>query len=257
MIAFHKVPESIIYPYPLIFIHGAWHDSFYWHTITDDLCKKGWEIYAIDLPGHGSDRVNRKLNLICFRDYLFHLELVLSDIGKKVILVGHSMGGMVVQKYLQKNSCVAAILMAPVPHFGVFNLVLNAIRKFPFVVLRAFLSGNLFYMINTLDKADYWLYNDEMTLEQKKMYFEHLQNESFLAFFTLLLPKLNKKNCGRISILLMAAENDKLFSIADQKATADFHKAKFVVIPNSSHNMMLSSSIETAQEMTNWLIQFK
>ena len=43
------------------------------------------------------------------------LELVLVEINKPVILIGHSMGGYIVQKYLENKDCKGAVLMAPVP----------------------------------------------------------------------------------------------------------------------------------------------
>lgn len=253
MIAFHKIPEKPIFPYPLVFIHGAWHDSFYWHPLTDYLAERGFEIYAIDLPGHGDDSGTKNINLITFQSYINDVEKVVSDIGKEPVLIGHSMGGMIVQKYLQNHTCKAAILMAPVPSFGVYKLVLNAFMKLPLTTLKALITGNLYYMINSRPKADYWLYNDHMTESEKQKYFMHLQRESFMAFFVLMFPKLKKNISEPATMLIIAAQNDKLFSVEDLEQTARFHQADFQVVENSPHNLMLVSVEQTAERMIKWL----
>ncbi len=253
MLAFHKVPDRILFPYPLVFIHGAWHDSFYWHPITDELYSSGFEIYAIDLPGHGSHAKEKSINRITFGDYLNELKDIITLIGKDVILVGHSMGGMVIQKYLTTNSCKGVVLLAPVPFFGVYKLVYSAIKKYPVVVINSLIGRNLFNLINTREKADYWLYNDTISETEKEKYFKHLQRESILAFFTLLFPGLRSLKKNKTPMLLIAAEDDRLFSVEDMQRTAKFHEADFLVISKASHNLMLSSTDEAAYKMIDWL----
>ena len=78
---------------PLVLLHGAWHDSRCWETVAELLRNAGLEVYTPDLPGHGQDTT--PLNRISLRGYVKAVLQLLEEIGKPVILVGHSMAGMI------------------------------------------------------------------------------------------------------------------------------------------------------------------
>jgi pimeloyl-ACP methyl ester carboxylesterase len=77
-----------------VLVHGAWQASYVWDAVRDDLIKKGNKVIVVALPGHGSDMTpTHTLTLNVYRDKVI---AAISNAGEKVILVGHSMGGMVV-----------------------------------------------------------------------------------------------------------------------------------------------------------------
>lgn len=87
-------------PQTFVLVHGAWQAPYVWDAVRKDLAKKGNKVIVIELPGHGSDRTpSHTLTLNAYRDK------VIEAIGKtseRVILVGHSMGGMVVTAVAEK-----------------------------------------------------------------------------------------------------------------------------------------------------------
>ena len=78
----------------LIFIHGWSCDKSYWENQVKEFSPK-YKVVTIDLAGHGESGMNRK-------NYTMELfgedvAAVVNELGlKKVILIGHSMGGVVV-----------------------------------------------------------------------------------------------------------------------------------------------------------------
>ncbi len=81
---------------PIIFlVHGAWHSSCCWAPLIPHLEALGHFVQAPDLPGHGENKVDlSRISLNLYSRYLSHL----IDKYNKVILVGHSMSGMVISQ---------------------------------------------------------------------------------------------------------------------------------------------------------------
>lgn len=79
-----------------ILIHGAWHGAWCWNKIVPRLKDKGYKVIAIDLPGHGSDTTDT--NSIQLADYVKKVTDTADKVEGQVILVGHSMGGIVISQ---------------------------------------------------------------------------------------------------------------------------------------------------------------
>jgi len=71
-----------------LLIHGSGHGAWAWRDVIPCLEALGHTARAIDLPGHGDDRTSLEaVRLETYRD------AVLSALGDRSVLVGHSMGG--------------------------------------------------------------------------------------------------------------------------------------------------------------------
>lgn len=79
----------------IVLVHGAWSDAQAWKDVTPVLKAKGFSVIAINLPGHGDDTT--PFTSITLQSYV---DVVKKEIGttKNVILVGHSMAGMVISQ---------------------------------------------------------------------------------------------------------------------------------------------------------------
>ncbi|MBK5934441.1 pimeloyl-ACP methyl ester carboxylesterase [Rhodovulum imhoffii] len=76
-----------------ILVHGAWGSSASWGGLPALLRAQGHSVRALDLPGHGEDRTPPET--VTLADYARHVAGVLRA-GPPAVLVGHSMGGMVI-----------------------------------------------------------------------------------------------------------------------------------------------------------------
>lgn len=91
-----KAPEQNTY----VLVHGAWQAPYVWDAVKDDLTQKGNKVIVVELPGHGKDSTpTHTLSLDVYRDKVIQ---ELSAVEGPVILVGHSMGGMVVTAVAEK-----------------------------------------------------------------------------------------------------------------------------------------------------------
>lgn len=78
--------------FTFILIHGSWHGAWSWHEVQSHLERWGHRVEIVDLPAHGID--GRQANEVTLEDYVVTVAGHLKE-DEKVILVGHSMGGIV------------------------------------------------------------------------------------------------------------------------------------------------------------------
>lgn len=113
--------ERVPHPPPkatILFVHGAWHGAWFWRRWQPLFAEHGYESYALDLPAHGTRRDDGWKWRAGIDDYVRSVRDAIEEIGD-VILVGHSMGGFTVMKYLEQYDDVKqAVLLAPVPPAG-------------------------------------------------------------------------------------------------------------------------------------------
>ncbi|MGB8622065.1 MAG: alpha/beta hydrolase, partial [Paracoccaceae bacterium] len=77
----------------IILVHGAWSDGRTWDSVVPLLADAGHEVTAVTLPGHGAD--HRAPGDVGMQEYAAHVAGIAAQ-GPPAMLVGHSMGGMVI-----------------------------------------------------------------------------------------------------------------------------------------------------------------
>ncbi len=83
-----------------VLVHGAWQAPYVWDSVRADLSKSGNNVIVVELPGHGSDTTApHLLSLDVYRNKVID---AISKADSNVILVGHSMGGMVITHVAEK-----------------------------------------------------------------------------------------------------------------------------------------------------------
>lgn len=77
-----------------VLVHGAWMGAWSWERVTPLLEAAGHEVRVVELPAHGDDPTDpARASLDGYRDAVL---AAVADAGGPVVLVGHSMGGMVI-----------------------------------------------------------------------------------------------------------------------------------------------------------------
>jgi pimeloyl-ACP methyl ester carboxylesterase len=87
---------------PLVFLHGGWQNSEAWQAQVDRFADE-YRVVTVDLRGHGqtgaTDAGQYSIDL-----FVDDLERLLSHLGiDRPLLIGVSIGGMVLQSYLDKH----------------------------------------------------------------------------------------------------------------------------------------------------------
>ena len=77
-----------------LLIHGAWHGGWCWERLVPELEARGHAAHAPALPGHGGDPADPAG--VGLDDYVERVASTLRELPEPAMVVGHSMGGMVV-----------------------------------------------------------------------------------------------------------------------------------------------------------------
>jgi len=84
-----------------VLIHGSWHGAWCWFKVVARLEKAGHKVVAPDLPGLGRDRT--PVAEISPDTWSDHVCRVLDGESDPVILVGHSLGGLIISQVAEKR----------------------------------------------------------------------------------------------------------------------------------------------------------
>lgn len=79
-----------------VLIHGSWQGGWSWKKVVPLLEKEGHKVYAPDLPGHGNCIV--PIQEVSLQAYVNKICEIIDAQSEPVILVGHSLGGVVISQ---------------------------------------------------------------------------------------------------------------------------------------------------------------
>ena len=102
----------------VVFLHGIGGGARAWTPQLATFAAAGLRPVALDLPGYGT---REAVTRMAFDELAADVEAAIAERGlDRPVLVGHSMGGMVVQTMLRRrpDAYGAAILVATSPAFG-------------------------------------------------------------------------------------------------------------------------------------------
>ncbi len=237
---------------PILFQHGAWHGAWCWQQWMDYFARLGYEVHAISLPAHGKSSANKKhINLYTLKDYVNALASQVEAMDPKPIIVAHSMGGGILQKYLETHQLPAAVLLASIPSMGIFPMALRFLRRHPVPTLKVLLKLNAYEWINTPGLAQN-LFLDPKTEIDIVVFQKQLVRET-LNVFGLMVP-FAKINPVRSPILVIAAEKDVVFTVAEEERTARKYDAQNIIISGQAHNLMMETAWkEVADIIDHWI----
>lgn len=120
------------HPAPLLFVHGSWHGAWCWDEhFLNFFADKGYRAVAVSLRGHGNSPTSKPLRACSIADYVDDVASVADSLPARPVVIGHSMGGGVVQKYLESHQAPAGVLLASFPPQGIAATYLKFARRHP------------------------------------------------------------------------------------------------------------------------------
>ncbi len=250
-------PKKRTSSFPILFIHGACHGAWCWENFLPFFASHGYEAHAVSLRGHGNSSGRRRIRYIRSAEYVEDLERAAGRLTAEPVLIGHSMGGYVVQKYLERRAAAAAVLMASIPVSGIFAMLRRFAVRHPWQSLKGHATWNAYALVETPDLARELLFRGVMPAETLGKHYSRLQNESYVlgleaAFWNLPRPE----KVSPVPMLVMGAENDALFTRQEVEATARAYGTEAEIFPDMGHDMMLDIGWQNvAGRIIEWLRQ--
>ena len=172
------------------------------------------------------------------------------------MLVGHSMGGLIVQRYLEGRDLPAAVLLGTVPVGGALPATLRVATRHPLAFAKAHLPLRLWAIVGTPGLARDALFPKDMSEADTDRYWSRLQDESYLAYADLLAFRRPRPERVMTPILVVGGEADRIFTPAEMRRTAMAHGGDLVMIPDAAHDLMLDPRWQqTADAILNWLAE--
>ena len=241
-------------PAPALFVHGAWHGAWCWaEHFLPYFAQHGYASHAFDLRGHGGSEGRQRLRRASLADYVADLDQVARDLDAVPVLIGHSIGAAVVQKYLEHRPAAAAVLIAAVPPYGGIPATLRLAARHPVAMLKANVTMSLRHLVSTPRLTREAFYSESITADRLDRYHSRLQDESYRAFLDVLALDLPKPARVTTPMLVLGAERDTFFTRKEVEATARAYRAEVAFFP-MAHNMMLEDGWEdVARYIVRWL----
>ena len=242
-------PKNQAKKIPLLFIHGAWHGAWCWKkNYLPYFAERGYRAYALNLRGHGAGNGKQVINNSSIADYVEEVSAMVGQIKDKPVLIGHSMGGAIVQKYIEFNQekIRGVVLMASAPSDGLSLLILlRWCVNFP---------KSMFYLLllnrgkklteNELNIVSKCFFSPNMDEKKKKLYTSFFVPESNRVIREICKRLVATPKQIKIPLLIMGAENDLLMPTKYIKEAAKEYLCDPFIHKGMSHDMMLDPAWE-------------
>lgn len=240
---------------PLLFVHGAWHGAWCWDEyFLPYFAEQGYAAYAPSLRGHGKSEAPARFQWTRISDYVADVAAVVDQLPAPPVMIGHSMGGLVTQKYLEDHHLPAAVLLAPVPVGGVLGTALRILRRHPLVFLKANLTLDLYPVVGSPTLTREAFFSADIDPDVLSAYFKHMQTESYRAFLDMMLFQRPKPRNVSTDLLILGAEKDTIFLEPELQATADAYGVQPEFFSGMAHDMMLEPGWQgVADRIIEWL----
>ncbi|MDQ0245009.1 pimeloyl-ACP methyl ester carboxylesterase [Bacillus fengqiuensis] len=228
-----------------VLVHGAFHGAWCWDKVVPLLEEDGHHVIAIDLPGHGRDDTPpAQVTMQSYRDTVCH---VLDELNEKAILVGHSMGGLVISSAAEKRPEKIDRLVYIASHIpdqeqSLFQLSTNDPEALP---LPAVLSTDQSYLQLDVSviKANFYgeCSNEDVAMAQQKIGIQPIAP-------IMASVRLTKERFSSIPKVYIETLKDKAISTACQRASYTKTPCQ-VITMDTDHSPFLSKPFELAMHL--------
>ncbi len=240
----------------LLFVHGGYVDSSCWqHNFIPYFQRHGYNCYAVDLAGHGASDGRERIDDFGIDDYAADVAHAIEQIDGPAIVIGHSMGTMVLERYLEKGEAMAAALLSPVPPTGTLPSAIGLTTRFPgfLQAIEQVLSGQRSDEIEEILTRAYFA--KDMTVQDARRFMEIVVPESQKAIAEMATVLMQRpKSRRKLPVLVMGGEEDAVFSSSMLYFSAVPWRAEVRRLPNLGHVLMLDAQWESAaNSLLEWM----
>jgi len=244
------------HPVPLLFVHGACHGAWCWDEhFLDFFADTGYRAVALSLRGHGASHMSTPLNNCSIPDYVDDVSEVVRRLASVPVLVGHSMGGFVVQKFLESNAAPAGILMASVPPRSYAATQLRATLQHPWLAVKLNVTRDPVSIYDGPARVREILFSKHTPEATVEKCFSLLDGESYRVMGPD-MALLHRVRPERVSapVLVLGGEQDGHLNLRAFQSTARAYHTVPDIFPDMGHDMMLEPGWQAvAERIDRWL----
>ncbi|MBN1485281.1 MAG: alpha/beta fold hydrolase [Chloroflexia bacterium] len=249
-------PHQPRFQTPLLMQHGMFHGAWCWHLWQELFAGWGWESHAFSLPGHAGSPVRRRIAHCTLDYYLRFLKAEVERLPRRPVLVGHSMGGALIQWYLKYvgDDLPAAVLVAPwVSHHMFEEGAGRFLRLDPLFYALMLLSGTANPMVRTPQRAARLFISERAVYSPPELH-ARLGPESMRVLYQHNWPFWRPPERVRTPLLWVAGEQDAGISEAAERRSAAHYRADYIVAEQAGHNLIMEHNYrQTAERIQQWL----
>lgn len=232
--------------------HGAWCYEYFLKFFPD----RGYDCYALSFRGHAGSDGHDNLQDYKLSDYSEDVKRCIAfstsdeckhKMKSSPFLLGHSMGGAVVQQYIGEhfNTVTGAVLFASAPAGGM-NLLKTAIDTYTHKNLHIAANKGSGKAVTDEKMFQSAFFDGRVPMDKIKKYNSLLQAESKKVMFAGLHHAYTDKPVPDIPILVIGSSKDSYFGEKELRKTADAYgcsendtRQQLVILPDLCHDMML------------------
>ena len=241
---------------PLLFVHGGYVDSSCWQSnFVPFFQGHGHDCYCIDLSGHGRSPGRERIDDFGLDDYVADLRYAVGQIGQPLVLIGHSMGSRVVERFLEQGDASAAIFLSPIPTMGTAASACRLALRYPafFQALDAVSSGKFSPEVIELLTRIY--FSPEVSPEEAAKLIPMIGRESQRAVSEMAMPEFRLSfQRRRLPALVIGGLCDEVFPASMLHFMGSTWNADVIRADGAGHMLMLDPQWQTvARNMLDWL----
>jgi len=249
-------PAELRHQTPLLFLHGMWHAAWCWEGWQARFAALGWQSHAISLPGHGASPPVKSVRFSTMGDYL---EVVAREVAKtepRPVLIGHSMGGALIQWYLKKvaDDLPAAVILAGWSAHSMYaDGVWPFLRRDPWGALTTVAALSSWPLVRNPRRAAQSLLSPGSKVDAAALH-ARLCRESALVLNQHNPPFWWPKRTPKTPLFWVAGEADAVITEKGARRAAAFYGADYHLVPDDGHNLMMEKhEADTARAIHDWL----
>lgn len=239
----------------LLFVHGAFCGAWCWqYRFMPWFAERGYNCWALSLEGHAGSEGRNYLSAISIEDYRRNLVAAVKQIKSTPVMIGHSMGGYVIQQYLSHASLPGAAFLASSPPSGMATPSLRMMTQAPELFMKLNLYQHGHYDPDYVELRGL-LFSDDVDDEALEATIRQCQPESQRAVMDMaLVHPLAVRPLHPVNALVLGAAEDRLIAPADVVATAQRLDVTAEIMPHMAHMMMMDTHWQrVAERLLVWL----
>jgi len=250
-----KYPTDDQRPTPLLFVHGTLHTAACWDVhFLNYFAQHGYAAHALNLRGHGNSEGREKMRWTRIADFVEDVANAVRQLPSPPILIGHSMGGFIIQHYMEDHDVPAAVLLSSASPAGLLPTAIRTAKREPWVFAKVNLTLSLKPMLATPELVGEAFFSKDLPKELLVKYWKQTQDDSFMAFLDMVALDLPKPEKVKTPLLVLGAAQDNMIAPREVEATARAYHTHAEIIPDVAHNSMLEQRWESvAERILNWL----